>query len=410
MRDAGSAAEFVQRYHLQTFNDIEKDVCRVAPLHHAQFDDPRHTFPFVTHPLPPPTQPSPSPQPPSDEGLHVCSICLEQIHPPSSPLLTILCLHHFHLDCLSLWSDSTCPVCRFSLHPALPSACSSCEHSTPSSLWMCLLCGHVGCSRYIEGHAYRHWEESGHGYALSVSTQRVWDYVREEYVHRLVRNKGDGKLVELRGGHKRRADEEDAVALLDDEREVSLKLEDLLIEYNYLLSSQLEQQRSYYQQQLAHMDRDHTQRQQQTTADLTALAAQHLAAAQRLSSLQADTDALNAQLQSLDADYDRMRRQWTQMTALNTALLQRQAEARAGVEKAEKASSESEERLLRAKDAEVKELEEQLRDLEFFVQTQKKVSKSGMKADIQEGKLYVAGNDAEPRVTRRRRRANKKKR
>ena len=408
MQSAAAASDFLQRFHLRTFNDIENDVCRVAHAHHVTFDDPRHHFPFVT---PPPAIASVSvfPPPGVDElQLHVCPVCLDQIHPPSSPLLTILCLHHFHLGCLSLWSDSTCPVCRFSLHPAEQSTCSSCAHSTPSSLWMCLLCGHIGCSRYIEGHAYRHWQESGHGYTLSVSTQRVWDYVREEYVHRLVRNKGDGKLVELRTARKRgsttrrrggaaEADDggEDTIGLMDEERSMSLKLEDLLIEYNYLLSSQLEQQRSFYQQQMQALERDHQQRQQQLSAELASLSAHHLDLAQRLSSTQAQADALQDDLRALDAEHERMRRQWTQLTNLNKALLQRQAEVRAGVERAEKAENEEEERLLRAKDAEVHELEQQLRDLEFFVQTQRKVSKSGLGADIQQGQLYVTGNDVD---------------
>ena len=397
------AVEFVARYDRVVFNDIERDVCKVGLLHHVQFEDERYRFPF------------PQSTSLTGEELHVCPVCLDPIHPPSSPLLTILCLHHFHLHCLSLWSDSTCPVCRFSLHPALLSTCSSCGHSVASSLWMCLLCGHVGCSRYIGGHAYRHWQDSGHGYALSVSTQRVWDYCREEYVHRLVRNKGDGKLVELRAGRKRRSSRqhrggraeeaqeegqregegEAEVGLMDEERSMSLKLEDLLIEYNYLLSSQLDQQRSYYQQQLSTLERETQQRQTTLSADLAHLSSQHLHLAQRLSTTQAQADSLLIDLHTLDTDHARLRCQWTQLTALNAALLRRQAEARAAAEVAEKEEEEEGERALRAKEAEVKELEEQLRDLEFFVRTQKKVGKSGLKGDIQQGTVYVTGNDTD---------------
>ena len=395
---AEQAAEFVQRYDRVAYNDIEQDTCRVARLHSVQLDDERHRFPLTGGGVGGGG---------GGEELHVCPVCLETIHPPSSPLLTILCLHHFHLHCLSLWSDSTCPVCRFSLQPALSSTCSSCSHSVASSLWMCLLCGHVGCSRYIEGHAYRHWQESGHGYALSVSTQRVWDYCREEYVHRLVRSKGDGQLVELRRGQKRRSrpsvalreGEEEGEAevggLMDDERSMSLKLEDLLIEYNYLLSSQLDQQRAYYQQQLNQLEREQQQRHAQLAQQLTHTAQQHLTLAQRLSTTQAQADALLADLHTVDNDHARLRRQWTQLTALNAALLQRQAEARRATEVAEKEEEEEGERALRAKEAEVQDLEEQLRDLEFFVKTQKRVGKSGLKGDIQQGTVYVTGNDAD---------------
>lgn len=32
-----------------------------------------------------------------------------------------------------------------------------------------------------------------------METQRVWDYVGDNYVHRLIQSKTDGKLVELNG-------------------------------------------------------------------------------------------------------------------------------------------------------------------------------------------------------------------
>ena len=50
---------------------------------------------------------------------------------------------------------------------------------------MCLICGHVGCGRYREGHAAEHSKESGHAYALELEAQRVWDYSSDNYVHRL---------------------------------------------------------------------------------------------------------------------------------------------------------------------------------------------------------------------------------
>ena len=62
---------------------------------------------------------------------------------------------------------------------------------------MCLICGHVGCGRYREGHAAKHCKESGHCYALELEAQRVWDYASDNYVHRLVQSKKNGKLVEL---------------------------------------------------------------------------------------------------------------------------------------------------------------------------------------------------------------------
>lgn len=44
------------------------------------------------------------------------------------------------------------------------------------NLWICLVCGNIGCGRYQEAHAYRHYKETFHLYALELETQRVWDY------------------------------------------------------------------------------------------------------------------------------------------------------------------------------------------------------------------------------------------
>ena len=413
-QSVSAATSFLQRYNLRRYNEIEKDVCKISFLHHVHFDDPRHRFPLANlSSLPPPAATSTATA--AVDDLPLCPVCLEPLQPPtgpSSPLLTTLCLHRFHLVCLSQWADSTCPVCRFSLHPALLSSCSSCHHTAASSLWMCLLCGHVGCSRYIGGHAYKHWQDSGHGYCLSVSTQRVWDYVREEYVHRLVRSKHDGKLVELRGSRRKQrtrrptqqqqqqqeeeveADADSSFEALEtSELSTSLKLEELLIEYNYLLSSQLDKQRQYYQQQIAHIDRDAGHRLHVQQATLQQLSLQQLSLAQQLSSLQAELAEKELELRLADEEHARLRADWDKLRRMNDKLSAKQAEARKAVEREQGRREEDDERLLRDKDGEIKELEEQLRDLTFFVRTQKQVNQSAMKDDIQGGRLYVAAEE-----------------
>ena len=108
-------------------------------------------------------------------------------------------------------------------------------------LWICLICGNVGCGRYKGGHAKEHWKESAHNFALEIETQHVWDYAGDLWVHRLIRDKGDSKVIELPssrgfGGGR----EEDMVP-----RE---KLESIGMEYTHLLTSQLESQRVYFEE------------------------------------------------------------------------------------------------------------------------------------------------------------------
>lgn len=104
--------------------------------------------------------------------LPTCPVCLERLDEHVSGVVTTVCNHNFHSECLRKWGDTSCPVCRYCLQPgASSSRCSTC--STQVDLWICLICGHVGCGRYRSGHASDHWQESAHCYALELETQRV---------------------------------------------------------------------------------------------------------------------------------------------------------------------------------------------------------------------------------------------
>lgn len=42
-----------------------------------------------------------------------------------------------------------------------------------------------------------HFEETQHTFSLEVGGQRVWDYAGDNYVHRLIQSKSDGKMVQF---------------------------------------------------------------------------------------------------------------------------------------------------------------------------------------------------------------------
>ncbi|KAI9010717.1 hypothetical protein DFJ74DRAFT_610653 [Hyaloraphidium curvatum] len=126
--------------------------------------------------------------------LPTCPVCLDRLDPPTSGLLTTLCLHTFHPPCLA--PVPRCPVCRHPTHPSDDPDPQQCDCGASRDLWICLICGHVGCGRYVNGCAQRHHESTSHRFALEIGEGRVWDYRGDGYVHRLVRDK-DGSVVPI---------------------------------------------------------------------------------------------------------------------------------------------------------------------------------------------------------------------
>jgi BRCA1-associated protein len=116
--------------------------------------------------------------------LPTCPVCLERLDSSISGVLTTVCNHAFHCNCLAKWEDSSCPVCRYcqSMSDSIgTSACEMCDST--KSLWICLICGFIGCGRYSGEHAKEHFAETAHAYSLELETQRVWDYAGDGCVY-----------------------------------------------------------------------------------------------------------------------------------------------------------------------------------------------------------------------------------
>lgn len=135
------------------------------------------------------------------------------------------CRHHFHIDCVLKLQEPQCPVCRFQHDSttSMVSQCSTCGWrgrqnnsatsprpssspfssagalplptqgteggsmaSSDSDLWMCMVCGYVGCGHSYNFHIYSHYRETMHAYVLNLDSKRVWDFAGGGYVHRLV--------------------------------------------------------------------------------------------------------------------------------------------------------------------------------------------------------------------------------
>lgn len=314
-------------------------------------------------------------------------------------LLTIICQHVFHCTCLQKWKGSGCPVCRytqddfglakrgdecgFDADDAGPVECSVCH--AEDNLWLCLICGNIGCGRYDGAHAFDHFKQTAHSFTMDLSSQRVWDYIGDGYVHRIIQNKADGgKLLELPAADDHSAldppDWADAVP-----RE---KWENMSVEYTHLLTSQLESQRTYFEEKV---ERAADKAAQATAAATSAQeAAQH--ATEQLRDMQHQHGALVSEtIPSLERDRDRaqkradkfetmarrMEKDWREEKAMNGSLMERVEHLDTEVGKLKAANED---------------LSEQNRDLTFFISGSEKLKEQG--DEVVEGTVSVPDPDS----------------
>lgn len=214
----------------------------------------------------------------TDLELPTCPVCLERMDESITGLLSIQCRHTVQCYCIDKWGHGKCSVCRHSQRPVLTDPrrqpqmqqqlCGECfECQSTDSLWICMICGHIGCGRYQEAHAYDHYMATNHLYALEIETQRIWDYLGDGYVHRLLQNMVDGAIVELPPneanssksslGHNHDEDETKSgdsstkdPSIIRSTDGVMNKLENISTEYTFMLMSQMDSQRMYYEDQL----------------------------------------------------------------------------------------------------------------------------------------------------------------
>ncbi|KNZ75093.1 RING finger protein ETP1 like protein [Termitomyces sp. J132] len=368
------AAEFVEAYNGKPFNSMDPETCSVV-----------HVLSVVVD-----TEDSVS----------------QAIHKISSPQSTMYELPT--CPCLSKWGDSRCPVCRYSqilqsshptssstrstlpipfANPSTPtlSSCSSCSSTT--NLWICLICGNIGCGRYGRAHAHAHYQSTTHLYALELETQRVWDYAGDGYVHRLIQNKADGKLVELPSAASSTGvpPRDGSLGPTQADALSAEKIEAIGIEYSYLLTSQLESQRSYYEDeekrlknQLAELKGQVDRLGQQLKEDAKKREDQEQARLAHVMKEKSRAEARAEKATEVDKELKEDR-------AVSEGLMKNMNSMKERVERADKDKGQSL--------AKIHELEDQLRDVMFFLETRMKIeSGEGPEAELAGGTLEVSSS------------------
>ncbi|KAJ2955539.1 hypothetical protein NQZ79_g8466 [Umbelopsis isabellina] len=386
-RDSSSTQEFYRKFNGKPFSSMEPEICHVVYIKSVEIDTTMiapYTFPHLYETLKEDRKALKANKEESDghsdmaDELPTCPVCLERMDSNITGLLTILCQHTFHCYCLSKWGDGSCPVCRYSQKP-IGADKNSARHTVSGgghnhnlqseeanecfvcgateSLWICLICGHIGCGRYHDAHAYHHYMETNHLYALELETQRVWDYAGDGYVHRLIQNTIDGKLVELPGANG------------DDNQSIPQeKLDAVSLEYTYLLTSQLESQRMYYEDHLENL-----------TAQLSVLSSQVKTLAGEVQLVRAENDSLishnretekkmkdvekekektERKLETVRERCDNIRKEWQEEKEMATSLIK---------------NNEHLKEDNKAKEQTIADLSDQVRDLMFFLESREKI-------------------------------------
>ncbi|KAE9588002.1 hypothetical protein Lal_00002994 [Lupinus albus] len=345
--DQDSTDSFYKHYNGRRFSSLEVEVCRVLFTLDVQYTG------SIEH-----AQPSNA----TSTEQPTCPVCLERLDQDTSGILTTICNHSFHCSCISKWADSSCPVCRYCQQQAEKSICFVCQ--TTENLWICVICGFVGCGRYKEGHAIIHWKETHHCYSLEVETKRVWDYVGDNYVHRLIQSKTDGKLVEL-NSHCVHADNGCGSCSCEDngmnEAILNSKVEAIVNEYNELLASQLESQKLYFESLLEEVKEE--------TEQEISIAVQK---------------ALSLKKPKIQAKIDRVNKEKKFLDDLNENLVKNEEIWKAKLLEIE----ERDKKALKLADVRVAGLEEQLRDLMACLEGSERVQQLQGTNELKDGILF----------------------
>ncbi|KAJ6296327.1 hypothetical protein OIU76_027096 [Salix suchowensis] len=284
--------------------------------------------------------------PPEDfTELPTCPICLERLDPDTSGIRSTLCDHSFQCSCTSKWTYLSCQVCRLCQQLDEKPDCSVCGAS--EILWICLICGFVGCGRYKEGHAKRHWQDTQHCYSLDLRTQQIWDYVGDSYVHRLNQSKTDGKLIDTKSCCMSFEGDCGTCGCSEDSgiggALFSSKVEASADEYNRLLATQLEAQRQHYESLIIE------------------------AKSKRQSSIsEAVEKAVTSTMLDIQNKLEKCEQEKNAVADINRGLIKNQEIWRKKVKEIEDRTTSS----LSSRDERTLDLEEQIRDLRFYIEAQ----------------------------------------
>lgn len=192
----------------------------------------------------------------------------------------------------------------------------------------------------------------------------IVDYAGDNFVHRLLQNKTDGKLV--------------ATNSPGDGEE---KIDSMQLEFTYLLTQQLDTQREHYEERLARIE--------------AAMAADKITILKETEIIRDSNVKMEQKLQGVMKEKQAIEKKMAAMNAKLTTVLRDLAEEKQFSKTLQlnhtswQTKYANLEKLYKEKEQEASELKEQVRDLMFYMEAQSTISKSDLKDEIAEGSVSV---------------------
>ena len=217
---------------------------------------------------------------------------------------------------------------------------------------------------------------------MELETQRVWDYAGDNYVHRLIQNKADGKLVELppaanleaqKSTRQRNGEGPD-----DSDNLKAEKMEIMAMQYSQILQRAMDDQRATYEEQTAELRRkldDTSKKLEILSRELEVKLSEAYETQNRKSKEEAEArqhiekERIKAEkrAEKMTELARKLEKELKEERAVSKGLMDNLGKMKEKVEESVKQKSEFA--------AKVADLEEQMRDLMFYVEARDKIEK-----------------------------------
>jgi len=217
-------------------------------------------------------------------------------------------------------------------------------------------------------------------------TKRVWDYVGDNYVHRLIQTKND-QIVELPALSSAVFDSGGGPGR--NEVAYQSKIEAISEEFGHLVASQLDSQRAFYEEEMEIL-RSQLKSAQQETEEQTAIVKKLQAQLQKMEESNQSLEKMSKKEKSTMVKKAGKTLQLTQK--LENELKEEQlmsAGMRAQIKKLEEEKNEEKKKTAELS-KEIVDIKEQLRDMMFFIEMQSKIqNKEGDTSELAGGSIVL---------------------